>query len=106
MAVDTEDYPLGFCLYSLNNHGEDTFEIKHLVVDKIYHRLGIATHLMNKMKTKLSASRHLINYDVPETNHGMHLFLSKMGFSSKLIRQNNEDIYRFTYGSNNAFRIL
>ncbi len=92
-----DDYPLGFCLYSMNNHGANFFEIKHFVVDKNYHRLGVGTRLINRMKTKINEDRSCVIYDVPDTNTPMHLFLSKMNFKAKLIRKRDQDIYRFIY---------
>jgi GNAT superfamily N-acetyltransferase len=95
IAVDQEDYPLGFCIYNLDN--PECFEIKHFVVDKIYHRLGVGTEIMHRMKAKLNSKRFYLKCDVPESNLPMHKFMSAVDFKSKLIRNTFEDIIRFTY---------
>ena len=95
VAVDSEDYPLGFCVYSLNEPG--IFEIKHLVVDKIYHRLGIGTQIVNRMKSKINEERTCLIYDVPESNLSIQLFLKNNSFKANLIKKYNENVLRFKH---------
>ena len=91
VAVDRDDYTLGFCIYNLNN--KENYEIRHLVVDKSLQHLGIGTALINRMKDKLNDTRCILSYSVPENNLGFQLFLKKMGFKARV----NGDVYIFQY---------
>jgi GNAT superfamily N-acetyltransferase len=92
VAVDLDDYPLGFCIYNLNN--KECYEIKHLVVEKHLRRMGIGTALINRMKDKLNDRRYILSYAVPEDNLPFQLFLKKMGFKARVVRS---DLYIFEY---------
>lgn len=94
VAVDPEDLVLGFCVYNLN---KEYYEIKHMVVDKMFQRLGIGRSLINRMKDKLNSNRCMLGYNVPEDNLIFQLFLKNMGFKAKLIRNGDGDIFRFEY---------
>lgn len=95
VAVDEDDFPLGFCLYNLDDKA--FYEIKHLVVDKSFQRSGVATSLINRMKGKLNESRYALGCDVYEENLACQLFMKQMGFKSKLVRKYDGDIIRFEY---------
>lgn len=95
VAVDHEDYPLGFCIYNLND--KEHYEIVHMVVDKHLRRQGIGTALINRMKDKLNDRRYILSYSVPEDNLPFQLFLRKMGFKAKVLRNHFGDVYRFEY---------
>lgn len=95
VAVDYDDYPLGFCIYNLDD--KEHYEIRHMVVDKNFRRQGIGTALINRMKEKLNDRRYILSYSVPEDNLPFQLFLRKMGFKAKILRNNLCDMYRFEY---------
>ena len=95
VATDYDDLPLGFCVYNLDD--KEHYEIKHMVVDKRFRRQGIGTALINKMKAKLNDRRYILSYSVPEDNLPFQLFLRKMGFKAKLLRNGYGDVYRFEY---------
>lgn len=95
VAVDTDDYALGFCIYNLND--KECYEIKHLVVEKPLQRMGIGAAMINRMKDKLNYRRSILSYSVPEDNLGFQLFLKKMEFKAKVINNGTCDIYRFQY---------
>lgn len=95
VAVDYDDYPLGFCIYNLNS--KENYEIKHMVVDKNFRRQGIGTAIINRMKDKLNDRRYILSYSVPEDNLPFQLFLKTMGFKASLIRNSIIDFYRFEY---------
>lgn len=91
VAVDYDDLPLGFCVYSLDD--KQHYEIKHMAVDYNLRRMGIGTSLINRMKDKLNDRRYILSYNVPEENLGSQLFLKKMGFKAKIVR----NLYRFEF---------
>ena len=93
VAVDMDDYPLGFCIYNLNNR--EYYEIQHLVVEKCFQRSGIGAALIDRMKSKLNDRRNILSYSVPEDNLPFKLFLKKMGFKARFVR--NCNVYRFEY---------
>jgi ribosomal protein S18 acetylase RimI-like enzyme len=93
LAVDEFDYPLGFCIYRLDN--PDHIEIQHLVVDTPYMRVGVGTSLIDRMTKKLSEDRRYLVCDLPETNLAGQLFLRKMEFRAELIKNYDIDILRF-----------
>jgi ribosomal protein S18 acetylase RimI-like enzyme len=95
VAVDREDYPFGFCIYSLDN--KEFYEIKHFVVDKYVRRQGIGTALINKMKSKLNDRRSILSYSVPEENLPFQLFLKKMDFRARIVNNGTSEVYRFEY---------
>jgi ribosomal protein S18 acetylase RimI-like enzyme len=95
VAVDMDDLPLGFCVYSLDD--KECYEIKHMVVDKCFRRSGIGTSLINRMKDKLNNRRYILSYSIPEDNLGFQLFLKKMGFKAKIVKNGTCDVYRFQY---------
>ena len=95
VAVDTEDYPLGFCVYNLDD--KECYEIKHMAVHGEFRRLGIGTSMINRMKDKLNDRRYILSYNIPEENLAFQLFLKKMGFKATLIRNSFGDVYRFQY---------
>lgn len=95
VAVDSDDFTLGFCVYNLND--KECYEIKHMVVDKAFQRSGIGTSLINRMKDKLNNNRYILSYNVPEENLNFQLFLKQMGFKADLIRYSSGDIFRFKY---------
>lgn len=95
VAVDYDDFPLGFCVYNLND--KQHYEVKHMAVDKNFRRVGIGTAMINRMKEKLNDRRYILSYSVPEENLSFQLFLRKMGFKAKLIRNSISDVYRFEY---------
>lgn len=95
VALDRDDFILGFCLYNLDDR--EFYEIKHLVVDKAFQRLGVATSIINRMKGKLNNHRNALGCNVCEDNLACQFLLRKMGFKSKLIRRYDGDIIRFEY---------
>jgi ribosomal protein S18 acetylase RimI-like enzyme len=95
VAVDLDDFPLGFCIYGLEE--KPFFEIKHLVADRSFQRSGIATTLINRMKNKLNDFRNILSCSVPEENLNFQLFMRKMEFKAKLIRRSSGDVFRFEY---------
>src|SRR6185295_10698087 len=62
VAVDSDDFPLGFCIYSLED--KERFEMKHLVVEKPFQRSGVATSIISRMKNKLNNRRYILSCDV------------------------------------------
>lgn len=94
VAIDNDDFPLGFCIYELSG---EFYEMKHLVVDKSFQRQGIGTSMINKMKEKLNDRRYILSFNVPESNLSFQLFLKKMGFKATLMRCCGEDFLRFQY---------
>jgi len=94
-AVDADDYLLGFCIYNMDD--KECYEIQHLVVEKCFQRSGIGTALINRMKKKLNDMRCILSYSVPEDNLPFQLFMKKMGFKAKLVRNGTEEVYRFEY---------
>lgn len=96
VAVNEVDDIMGFSIYSLEN--PDTFAILYLVVDKNFCRKGIGTEIIDRMKSKLNEKRNILEYEIPESYLDMQLFLKRMGFKAKLIRNEVEDIFKFTYG--------
>jgi ribosomal protein S18 acetylase RimI-like enzyme len=95
VAVNDTDDVIGFCIYSLEN--PETFHILHLAVDDRFYRLGIATKLIDRMKSKLNDKRNILEYEVPESYLAMHLFLKAMNFKARVVRNREEDIFKFTY---------
>lgn len=95
VAVDSNDYTLGFCIYNLDDR--ECYEVRHMVVDKAFQRSGIGTSLINRMKDKLNKNRYILSYNVPEENLNFQLFLRQMGFKAELIRHGSGDIFRFKY---------
>lgn len=95
VAVNDTDDVIGFCIYSLEN--PETFNILHLAVDERFYRQGIATKLIDRMKSKLNDKRNILEYEVPESYLAMHLFLKAMNFKAKVLRNREEDIFKFTY---------
>lgn len=95
VAVDGDDLPLGFCVYSLDD--KECYEVKHMVVDRYFRRSGIGTSLINRMKDKLNNRRYILSYNVPEENLNFQLFLKKMGFRANLLKFNSGDVLRFKY---------
>lgn len=95
VAIDMDDFPMGFCVYSLEE--KECYEVKHMAVDRNFRRLGIGTSLINRMKDKLNDRRYILSYSVPEENLGFQLFLKKMDFKAKLIRHGSVDFLRFQY---------
>src|SRR5271156_395092 len=59
VATDTKNI-LGFCIYGLQN--PDCFNILHLIIDKKHYRNGVASKIINKMKSKLNQKRNYIQY--------------------------------------------
>jgi len=96
VAVNDTDDVIGFCVYSLEN--PETFNILHLAIDQNFCRQGIGRTLIDRMKSKLNDKRNILEYDVPESYLAMHLFLKAMKFNAKVIRNRQEDIFRFIYG--------
>lgn len=95
VAVDADDYTVGFCVYNLND--KECYEIKHLVVERSLQRSGIGTALINRMKDKLNDRRYILSYSIPEEHIGFQLFLKKMGFKAKIIKNGMNSLYRFQY---------
>ena len=95
VAVNDTDDVIGFCIYSLEN--PETFNILHLAVDERFYRQGIGLKLIDRMKSKLNDKRNVLEYNVPESYLAMHLFLKAMKFKAKVIRNQEEDIFKFTY---------
>ena len=96
VAVNDTDDVIGFCIYSLEN--PETFNILHLEVDDRFYRQGIATKLIDRMKSKLNDKRNVLEYEVHESYLAMHLFLKKMKFKAIVLRnREEEDIFKFTY---------
>lgn len=95
VAINDTDDVIGFCIYSLEN--PETFNILHLAVDENFYRQGIATKLIDRMKSKLNDKRNILEYEVPENYLAMHLFLKEMNFKAKIVRNREEDIFKFTY---------
>jgi ribosomal protein S18 acetylase RimI-like enzyme len=95
VAVNDTDDVIGFCIYSLEN--PETFNILHLAVDERFYRQGIGLKLIDRMKSKLNDKRNILEYNVPESYLAMHLFLKAMKFKAKVIRNQEEDIFKFTY---------
>jgi ribosomal protein S18 acetylase RimI-like enzyme len=95
VAVNEADTPVGFCVYEMKN--PEVFDIVDLVVLPEFHRQKIGTTLMDKMKSKLNKRRHTILTRVFESNMQGQFFLKQMGFKSKLVRSEPEDIIEFTY---------
>lgn len=95
VATDEYGVVIGFCVYSLEE--KDCFSILNLVVDKPFHRQGIATKIINKMKYKLNDSRTMLKCEVSEMNLPVQCLLRANKFTSKLIRRYSEDFIDFTY---------
>jgi len=93
VAVDHNDYPLGFCIYNMDD--KERYEIKHLVVEKNLQRSGIGTALINRMKDKLNDRRYILRYTIPDDNLATQLFLKKMGFKAKVVRSANFYIFEY-----------
>lgn len=93
VAVDYNDFPLGFCIYNMDE--KERYEIRHLVVEKQLQHSGIGTALINRMKDKLNDRRYILSYIVPEENLPIQLFLKKNGFKAKVVR--NASFYIFEY---------
>jgi ribosomal protein S18 acetylase RimI-like enzyme len=95
VAVNEADTPTGFCVYQMKN--PESFDMVDLVVLPEFQRQKIGSELMCKMKSKLNKKRHTITIRVFESNMQGQLFLKNMGFKSKLIRSEPEDIIEFIY---------
>lgn len=95
VAINDTDDVIGFCIYSLEN--KETFNVLHLAIDKHFYRQGIATKLIDRMKSKLNDKRNILEYEVPESYLAMHLFLKAMNFKARVLRNKDEDIFKFTY---------
>lgn len=93
VAVDYNDYPLGFCVYNMDD--KERYEIRHLVVEKNLQRTGIATALINRMKDKLNDRRYILSFTVPDDNLPIQLFLKKMDFRAKVVRSANFYIFEY-----------
>lgn len=82
---------VGYLIYEL---AKNTIYILNLSVHSDYQRCGIATKLMNKLKTELKGNRVSIRCDVREKNLIAHCFLKNNGFKAGEIAPNYfVDIY-------------
>lgn len=68
-------------------------EILNITVDPTYRRLGLATMLVNKLKSDLNTIINEIILSVIETNLGMQLFLRSQGFKAISISKGAYDEY-------------
>ena len=103
LVCDHNGAVAGFMLYELHKH---RLGLVKLVVDPIYHRCGIGTILVEKLKSKLSVSRReRITVEVPESQLGVQLFFKAMGFKARDVFRNKftdddgnpEDAYFMEY---------
>lgn len=68
----------GFMLYELH---KTRLHLLNFAVDPRYHRTGIGSQMVQKLKDKLSAQRRVsITLEVRETNLAAQLFFRDMGF--------------------------
>jgi ribosomal protein S18 acetylase RimI-like enzyme len=85
--------PVGYVMFKQNN---SKIHLKNIVIVSDYRREGIATILINRLK---SFNKKII-VNTKDSNLKAHLFFSKCGFKASLKRgcfENKEDIYQFIF---------
>lgn len=100
MVAETDDQVIGYMIYELH---KDRLNIINFAVHPTFHRLGVGTAMLDKLKRKLSSERrnHLL-LEVRETNLAAQMFFKSQGFmASDVLRrhyeQTREDAYRMIF---------
>lgn len=100
MVAERDNRVVGYMVYELQLR---SIELLNFAVHPVYHRCGIGTAMMAKLKGKLSEQRRRqIRAVLAETNLGGHLFFQRMGFWATEIlpehwKAEGEDGYVFEF---------
>lgn len=101
MVAKCGDEVVGFMIYELHSHA---LNIMNIAVHPEYQRRSVGTHMINKLKGKLSPNRrHTLCCDIRESNLDGQLWLREMGFRATGIvhepwAETDEDAYHMVYG--------
>jgi ribosomal-protein-alanine N-acetyltransferase len=97
MVAEENGWISGFMVYELK---KGHIDVLRLAASDDRRRQGVGSALVEKLKGKLSPGRRrAIRVDLPELDASLDAcrFLAKRGFRSALVRDDEEDIYRFEY---------
>lgn len=95
MVAETEGKAVGYIIYALE---KGRFTLMRITVDPGYHRTGVGSKLLTKLKGKLTSHlRPKIRAEVPESNLRIQLFLKSQGFKATAILEEDMTLYRFVY---------
>lgn len=100
MIAEHKGRVVGYMVYELHR---DLLQLVNFAVSPAYHREGVGSQLIEKLKGKLSQQRRRKIADhVRETNLPMQLFLKSQGFSCRAVEREafdgiGEDAYVFVF---------
>lgn len=97
MVAEESGWVFGFMVYELK---KGRIDVLRLAVADDRRRQGIGAALIAKLKGKLSPKRrHRIRIDLPELEASIAAcrFLASHGFLAAILRDPDEDVYRFDY---------
>lgn len=101
VAEDEKGGVRGYTVYELREHSID---VQNFAVDPLFHRQGIGTQIVDRLKEKISprGRRRRLTLSIRETNVAAQLFFQRMGFTATTILRDlyedtNEDAYLFWY---------
>lgn len=94
VALDNQNYVVGYCFYTMLSNGID---LKNFGVLPDYFRNGFGTRLINRLKTKLVNDSGIFA-TIPECNMAAHKFMSSLNFRATHVEKNYYgDGYFFEY---------
>lgn len=95
MVAETEVKVVGYMIHVFD---KGRFTLMRITVDPAYHRTGVGSQLLDKLKGKLTTNlRPKIRSEVPESNLRIQLFLKSQGFKATAILEEDMTLYRFVY---------
>jgi ribosomal protein S18 acetylase RimI-like enzyme len=80
MVYEIGDAVLGYMLYDLFG---DRIQLQELYVSPRHHGMGIGSALMEKLTSKISEKRTMIELQLPAKHHNVIPFFLRMGFTSR-----------------------
>lgn len=108
VAVNEDDNVLAFMIYELH---KQRLHVLNFAVHPKYHRSGIGTAMIEKLRSKLSPERkNRIMLEVRETNVAAQLFFKSQGFRAISVLRDfyedtSEDAYLMQYRVNELSEI-
>lgn len=102
-ATDSLNQVVGYMVYELHKH---SIQLANLAVAPNFHRRGVGTALLAKLRAKLSPlRRRKLQVDVRESNLNCHLWLRACGMRAcsvlrRHFEETDESAYRFVCYSN------
>lgn len=97
MVAEESGWVFGFVVYELR---KGRIDVLRLAAADDRRRQGVGSALVEKLKGKLSPGRRrAIRIDLPELDASLDAcrFLANRGFRSVILRDPDEDVYRFEY---------